>query len=200
MHGVLSGPATRKVCERAWLLFGDARSERLAAISNGYLYNLRNSQTYRRRRIKRDKTRPVRIAIGERRKPHPEGRSGYLRVDSVHQRDLDGLKGLYHINLVDEVTQFEAVGSVGRIVEYYMLPVLEALITDFPFTIHGFHTDNGSEYINHQVVDLLSKLHVGECQGWSKNVPLRRSKSGPLGGDGNIVRATRLSELLRVLD
>ena len=162
LHGVLSGPATRKLCERAWQLFGDARYERLAAISNGHLYNLRNSQAYRRRRITRDKTRPVRIAIGERRKPHPQGLPGFLRVDSVHQGDLDGAKGLYHINLVDEITQFEVIGSVERISEYYLIPVLEALITAFPFTVHGFHADNGSEYINGQVVALLSKLHVSE--------------------------------------
>ena len=146
LHGVLSGPATRKLCERAWRLFGDARFERLAAISNGHLYNLRKSQTYLRRRITRDKTRPVRIAIGERRKPYPQGRPGFLRVDSVHQDDLDGVNGLYHINLVDEITQFEFIGSVGRISVYYLIPVLEALITAFPFTVHGFHTDKGSGY------------------------------------------------------
>ena len=162
LHGVLSGPATRKLCERAWHLFGDAHYERLAAISNGHLYNLRNSQTYRRRRITRDKTRLVRTAIGERRKPYPQGRPDFLRVDSVHQGDLDGAKGRYHINLVDEITQFEFIGSVERISEYYLIPVLEALITAFPFTVHGFHTDNGSEYINGQVVALLSKLHVSE--------------------------------------
>ena len=82
LHGVLSGPATRKLCERAWHLFGDARYERLAAISNGHLYNLRNSQTYRRRRITRDKTRLVRTAIGERRRPYPQGRPGFLHVET----------------------------------------------------------------------------------------------------------------------
>jgi hypothetical protein len=162
LHGVLSGPATRRLCERAWRLFGDARYERLAGISNGHLYNLRNSRAYKRRRVARDRTRPVRIAIGVRRRPHPEGRPGFVRVDSVHQGDLDGAKGLYHINLVDEVTQFEFIGSVERISEYYLIPVLEALITAFPFTVHGFHADNGSEYVNRQVVALLSKLHVGE--------------------------------------
>ena len=80
----------------------------------------------------------------------------------MHQGDLDGAKGLCHINLVDEITQFEFIGSVERISEYYLIPVLEALITAFPFTVHGFHTDNGSEYINGQVVALLSKLHVSE--------------------------------------
>jgi hypothetical protein len=162
LHGTLSGPAMRKLCERAWSVFGDARFQRLARISNGHLYNLRASQTYQCRRGPFDKTRPVRVAIGERRKPCPEGRPGFVRVDSVHQGDLDGIKGLYHLNLVDEVTQFQFVGSVERISENFLLPVLETLIERFPFPVQGFHADNGSEYINHRVCALLNKLHVQE--------------------------------------
>ena len=105
LHGTLSGPATRKLCVRALQLFGDRRFERLATISNGHLYNLRHSTSYQRRRgTMPAPTRPVHIAIGERRRPQPFGQPGYLRVDSVHQGDLDGIKGLYHLNLVDEVT------------------------------------------------------------------------------------------------
>lgn len=94
LHGTLSGPATRKLCERAYRLFADARFERLATISNGHLYNLRHSQSYQRQRGAVDKTRPVRFTIGERRKPRPDGRPGFLRVDSLHQGDLDAIKGL----------------------------------------------------------------------------------------------------------
>ena len=162
LHGTLSGPATRKLCERAYTRFGDERYARLAGISHGHLYNLRQSQTYRRHRGSMDKTRPVKVNIGERRKPRPEGRPGFLRVDSVHQGNLDAIKGLYHINLVDEVSQFQFIGSLERISERFLLPVLEALIRAFPFTIHGFHADNGSEYINRQVAALLGKLHVEE--------------------------------------
>lgn len=162
LHGTLSGPATRKLCERAWAVFGDVRFARLAGISNGHLYNLRASKTYQRVRGPFDKTRPVQRPIGERRKPRPEGRPGFIRVDTVHQGDLDGIKGLYHLNLVDEVTQFQCVGSVERISEAFLLPVLEALIERFPFRVLGFHADNGSEYINHRVAQLLNKLHVEE--------------------------------------
>ena len=113
LHGTLSGPATRKLCARAYHLFDDRRFERLAAISNGHLYNLRHSTSYQRRRgTTPTPTRPVQVAIGERRRPQPFGQPGYVRVDSVHQGDLDGIKGLYHLNLVDEVTQFQFVGSV----------------------------------------------------------------------------------------
>lgn len=162
LHDTLSGPATRKLCERAYQVFGDARFERLATISNGHLYNLRHSTTYQRVRGPFDKTRPVKVAIGERRKPRPDGRPGFLRVDSVHQGDLDGSKGLYHLNLVDEVTQFQFVGSVERISEHFLLPVLEALLLAFPFPVLGFHADNGSEYINQRVAALLVKLHISE--------------------------------------
>ena len=87
-------------------------------------------------------------AIGERHKPHPEGRSGFVRVDLVHQGDLDGRKGIYEINLVDEVTQYELVGAVEAISERFLVPVLEGLLGLFPFVIKGFHADNGSECVN----------------------------------------------------
>jgi hypothetical protein len=186
LHGTLSGPATRKLCERAYAVFGDSRYQRLARISNGHLYNLRQSKTYQRRRGSVDKTRAVKINIGARRKPRPEGHPGFLRVDSVHQGDLDGIKGLYHINLVDEVTQFQFVGSVERISERFLLPVLEALIRAFPFIIHGFHADNGSEYINRQVAGLLAKLHV---QAFTKS-RARRTNDNALveSKNGSVVR------------
>ena len=176
LHGTLSGPATRKLCVRALQLFGDRRFERLAAISNGHLYNLRHSTSYQRRRgTMPAPTRPVHIAIGERRRPQPFGQPGYLRVDSVHQGDLDGIKGLYHLNLVDEVTQFQFVGSVERIDTPCLAPVLEALLRAFPFNVRGFHTDNGSEFINHKIAARLQALHIDE---FTKSRP-RRSNATP---------------------
>lgn len=181
LHGTLSGPATRKLCERAYHVFGDARFKRLARISNGHLYNLRHSAGYRRRRRHVDKTRPSPVRIGERRKPCPEGRPGFLRVDSVHQGDLDGIKGLYHINAVDEVTQMQVIVSVQRISERYLLPALEQLLEAFPFVILNFHADNGSEYINHQVARLLEKLRIELTKSRSRQTndnALVESKNG----------------------
>ncbi len=162
LHGTLSGPATKKLMERAWRLFGDARYERLATISVAHLYNLRKRTGYVRHRQAWTKTRPVTLAIGQRRAPTPNNRPGYLRLDSVHQGDQDGLKGLYHINAVDCVTQYEAVATCERISEAFLIPVLEALLASFPFPILGFHVDNGSEYINHHVAKLLNKLLIEE--------------------------------------
>jgi transposase InsO family protein len=113
-----------------------------------------------RQRRQFDKTRSKPSSIGERRKPRPEGKPGYIRVDTVHQGDQDGIKGLYHINAVDEITQIEVVCSVEKISERFLIPILEQLLDQFPFVLHGFHADNGSEYINQHVVLLLNKLMI----------------------------------------
>jgi transposase InsO family protein len=160
LHGTLSGPATKKLCERAWRVFKQPAYQRLANISVSHLYNLRRSSAYRSIRRQFDKTRPKSSSIGERRQPQPNGQPGYIRVDTVHQGDLDGAKGLYHINAVDEVTQFEIVCAVEKISERYLIPILEQLFDQFPFVLLGFHADNGSEYINQHVVKLLNKLMI----------------------------------------
>ena len=162
LHGTLSGLATKKLMERAFEIFGEVRYARLARISVGHLYNLRQREGYQRHRQVWTKTRPVSVAIGERRAPAPNNRPGYLRVDSVHQGDQDGIKGVYHINTVDCVTQYEGVATCERISEAFLIPVLEALLQSFPFAILGFHSDNGSEFINHQVAKLLNKLLIQE--------------------------------------
>jgi len=121
LHGTLSGHATKKLCERACEIFGEVGYQRLADISVAHLYNLRHSGTYRRVRTHFTKTSPKPSIIGERRKPTPNGKPGYVRVDTVHQGDLDGIKGVYHINAVDEVTQFEIVCSVEKISENFLV-------------------------------------------------------------------------------
>ena len=162
LHGTLSGLATKKLMERAYGLFGDARYQRLATISVAHLYNLRQRPSYRHQRQVWTKTRPVTVPIGERRAPAPNNRPGYLRVDSVHQGDQDGRKGVYHINAVDCVTQYEGVATCEKISEAFLIPVLDALLQSFPFVILGFHTDNGSEYINRHVAKLLNTLLIEE--------------------------------------
>ncbi len=106
------------------------------------------------------KTQSRQIPIGERRKPDPKGKPGYLRVDTVHQGQQDGKAGVFHINAVDTVTQWQAIGCVETISERHMIPVLEAILHQFPFRILGFHCDNGSEFINQNVARLLEKLLI----------------------------------------
>ncbi len=163
-HETLSGPATQKILYREFFDFGKPAYERLATISVAHIYNLRKSRAYREKRIRYEKTRPVQVAIGERRRPDPKGRPGYIRVDTVHQGDLDGVKGVYHINAVDEVTQWQVVGAAAQISEAWLMPVLEAMLRQFPFQIVNFHSDNGSEFINHTVEKLLNKLLIEQTK------------------------------------
>ena len=180
------GHATRAVMRRMFLEYEDQRFARLAFISNGHFYNLRNSTTYRRRRTVIKKTRAAKVGIGDRRKPRPQGRPGFLRVDTVHQGDRDGEKGVFHINLVDEVTQWEHVATVRTNSERCLVPVLRDLINSCPFKVLGLHADNGSEYVNHRVVEMLGKLHVAE---FTKSRP-RRSNDNALveSKNGNVIR------------
>ena len=88
----LSGPATACVLRRQRDVFGDARFARLGSISVAHLYNLRNSAGYRAERVMLTKTRPVKaVTIGVRKALAPDDRPGFIRIDSVHQGDLDRL-------------------------------------------------------------------------------------------------------------
>lgn len=160
LHDTLSGPATKMVLLRAFTVFGDARFARLSQISVSHLYNLRASEPYRKLRLVWRGTRPSPVAIGVRKAPAPQGLPGYIRIDTVHQGDQDGIKGVYHINAVDIVTQWELVASVERITEAYLLPVIALLLEGFPFAIRGFHSDSGSEFVNHETAKLLEKLRI----------------------------------------
>lgn len=180
-----NGYALKKMCKSMYLDFNDLRFEKLARISVSHLYNLKKTNMYEYKSLFYTKTNPVQRNIGERRKPYPNGIPGYLRVDSVHQGDLDLEKGVYHINIVDEVTQFEYVGCVEVISEYFLLPLLEELLKTFPFKIISFHSDNGSEYINYQISKMLQKMLIKQTKSRS-----RRTNDNALieGKNGAIVR------------
>lgn len=183
VHGTLNGVATKKLLNRAYRVFGETKYERLSRISVAHIYNLRKLKAYKMKRWLYDNTKSKKSSIGERRKPRPNGKPGYIRIDTVHQGDLDGEKGVYHINAVDEVTQFEVVCAVEKISEQYLIPVLEQLLNTFPFVILGFHSDNGSEYINKHVVALLDKLHVEFTKSrprHSNDNALAESKNGSI--------------------
>jgi hypothetical protein len=96
-HNTLSGPATKKLCERAHNIFKQTQYQRLAGIFVAHLYNLRKSQAYLRQRCAFEKTRPKATPIGERKKPRSNGELGFIRINTVHQGDQDKQKGVYHI-------------------------------------------------------------------------------------------------------
>ncbi len=176
-----NGKAMKQMMIDMYDLYHDARFERLLHISVSHFYNLRKTNIFRSRTMHYTKTRSTKVNIGERRKPQPFGKPGYIRVDSVHQGDLDKVKGVYHINLVDEVTQWELVGCVEGISEYFLAPLLEELLACFPFRILNFHSDNGSEYINRVVSSLLNKLSIDQTKSRSRQTndnALAESKNG----------------------
>jgi len=161
-HEQLSGPATRHILKREFEVYGKLEFERLAQLSNGHLYNLRRSSRYGLRHY--EKTRPTAVQIGERRKPVPNGQPGFLRIDTVHQGDSPEGKRIYHINAVDELTQWEVVLATPRISEAWLMPLLESILEQFPFVILNFHSDNGSEFINKTVSQLLEKLLIEQTK------------------------------------
>ena len=185
LRGWLSGPATKKIMEREYEVYGHTEFGNISRISIAHLYNLRKSNTYRNTTRRYVKTKPNVSRIGERAKPDPQGQPGYIRIDTVHQGDINGLKGIYHINAVDEITQWEIIASVERISEAYLVSVLEGMLVQFPFIIRGFHPDNGSEFVNHVVAKLLNKLLI------------HFTKSRPRHTDDNGLEETKNGSVLR---
>ena len=125
LHERLAGPATKYILGREFK-FGDTRYKRLSGISVSHIYNLREKPAYRFKALTVSRTKSVQVAIGKRGKPNPDGKPGHLRVDTVHQGDLNGVKGVYHINMVDEVTQWQVVACVEAISEDWLKDELRA--------------------------------------------------------------------------
>jgi transposase InsO family protein len=184
-HKCLSGPATKEILLREFKVFHKKEYENISEISVSHIYNIRNhNRQYNSSEARFFKhTQSVQINIGIRRKPQPNGSPGYLRVDSVHQGDLNQEKGVYHINVVDEVTQYEMIATVEQISEKYLRPVVKELLELFPFVIFEFHADNGSEYINYVTAELLNKLHIELSKSRSRHSndnALVESKNGSI--------------------
>lgn len=186
-HGRINGIATKKILERQYHIFNCEEYKTISGISVSHIYNLRrNSKQYISNiNIHYTKTKPTSVNIGERCKPIPCGKPGFLRVDSVHQGDKEGKKGVYHINIVDEVLQWEIIGCVPAITDEYMEPLLEQLLASLPFVVYNFHSDNGSEYINQVVAKILERLRIKQTKSRS-----RKSTDNALveGKNGAIVR------------
>ena len=123
-HEDVCGPAIAHLLRRAYTVYGDKDYERLTDLSVSHLYNLRKTAGYQKLRLSFTKTRPVCNPIGVRKAPRPNGRAGWVRIDSVHQGDLDGVKGVYHITCVDSVSQWQVQACVEGISEAFLLPVL----------------------------------------------------------------------------
>lgn len=183
-HERLAGPATKAILEREYSIFGNLAYERIKEISVAHLYRLRGTKQYDSHSLTLTKTKPTSVLIGTRKKPMHGGKPGCIRVDSVHQGDLDKEKGVYHINMVDEVTQWEVIGCVERISEHFLLPLLEELLEQYPFVVSNFHSDNGSEYVNARVARLLQKMIIEQTKSRSRHT----NDNALVEGKNNIIR------------
>lgn len=181
----LSGQATKKILQREYEVYDKNEYRKIRNISVPHIYNIRKSISYMRMGKIFKETKSRNIPIGIRKRPSPNGEPGYLRVDSVHQGDMGKIKGLYWINMVDEITQFEFVFCTPHISEMYIKTVLNELIAVCPFKIINFHSDNGSEYINYVVEDILNRLHIKQTKSRS-----RRSNDNGLAEtkNGSVIR------------
>ena len=164
-YGHQNGKAICQALRSMYETYGDERFSRLKDLSKTHYYRLKKRSLFRNTVRTYTKTMRTAVPIGERRKPVPDGKPGYIRVDSVHQGDREQEKGVYHLNLVDEVTQWQMVCCVEGIAEQFLLPALQEALSSFPFTVVNFHSDNGSEYINKQVAALLEKLQSTQTKG-----------------------------------
>ncbi len=176
-HLRLSERATKEIFRREAEVFGHQEYNQLKGISHSHITNLRHQPIYKNSWVNHTKSRSV--AIGLSQPPDNQGKPGSIRIDTVHQRDI------YHLNAVDEISQWEVVVALPTISERYMIPALELIINQFPFTIFNFHSDRGSENINYRVADLLSRLKI------------KQTKSRPRRPNDNALVETKNGSVIR---
>lgn len=166
VHDHPNEASIKKTLERMVNVYKKEEYQNITHISVSHIYNLKKKVPYSRSVNFYQKTKKGKgKTIGLRCKPKPEGKLGYLRVDTMHQGDQAGQKRVYHINTVDEVIQWEVIGATAKITDEYLLPLLEKIIASYPYRIINFHVDNGSEYINRKVAEMLNHLLIKLTKG-----------------------------------
>lgn len=159
LHLRLSEDATKEILRREYEVFNKKDYQTISKVSHSHITNLRHAEIYRSFWINHTKARQVSIGITK--PPENFGRPGSIRIDSVSQKDI------YHINSVDEITQWEIVFCVAQLSESCMIPALEEIFAQYPFTIFNFHSDRGRETINYQVANMLQQLVIKQTKSRS---------------------------------
>lgn len=175
LHLRLSELATKEILRREYEIFNKKDYQTIAKISHGHITNLRHHPIYKNYWINHTKARQV--AIGETKPPENFGRPGSIRIDSVSQKDV------YHINSVDEITQWEIVFCIAQLSESCMIPALQEIFDQYPFAIFNFHSDRGHETINYQVASMLQRLVIKQTKSrsyHSNDNALAETKNGSI--------------------
>jgi len=177
LHLRLSDRATQVILKREHDIFGHKDYTTIAKISHSHISNLRKSPVYINSWLNHTKARQ--IGIGVTQKPENHGLPGSIRVDTVHQDDI------YHINAVDEITQWEVVVCVAQLSDSCMIPALKILLSQFPFNIFNFHSDRGGENINYLVAEFLQRNLI------------KQTKSRPRRSNDNALVETKNGSVIR---
>lgn len=156
LHLRLNAVATKRILKREYGRFGHEKYENISHVSVSHINNLRKTPVYRNHYVNHTKSRN--IPIGTTAPPENHGKPGSLRVDTVHQRDV------YHINSVDEITQWEILVCVAQISDSCMEPALLELLEQYPFEVFNFHSDRGGETINYLVSNMLHRLLIKQTK------------------------------------
>ena len=173
LHLRLNSLATKEIMRREFEIFGNVEYQNISKVSHSHINNLRKTNLYKNTWV--NPTKPNEVKIGITKKPENNQLPGSIRVDTVHQN------GIYHINAVDEITQWEIVISVPKISEIFLEDALYEILLQFPFVIFNFHSDRGSEFINHLVAKILNKLLIKQTKSRSSHCndnALVESKNG----------------------
>lgn len=98
---------------------------------------------------------------------------------------LRDVKGVFYLNVVDEVTQWESVMAVPALTRQFVQPLLRLVLSQtFPFGILGLHADNGSEFINHATAGrggTFQALSTGLVPRENpEHLPIRKAKFLPI--------------------
>ncbi len=160
-HLRLNAVATHEIFRREYEVFHHQDFKNISRISVSHINNLRHHPVYVNSWV--NATKPREITIGTTKPPKTNNLPGSIRVDTVHQRDV------YHINSVDEITQWEIVVCVPTIAESTLGPALELMLSQYPFVIFNFHSDRGSEFINHLVAQILNRLLIKQTKSRSRH-------------------------------
>ena len=161
LHLRLSDMATKEILRREYEVFRHQEFQTITQVSHSHISNLRDSPIYKNSWVNHTKARLIPIGITQ--PPENMGKPGSIRVDAVHQNEV------YHINAVDEITQWEIVVCIPQICEACMIPAIEEIIDQYPFVIFNFHSDRGGENINYQIANLLQRLLIKQTKSRSSH-------------------------------
>lgn len=68
------------------------------------------------------------------------------------------------LNMTDMVTGWTEIATIRNNAMTWITSTIDTLAADFPFPVRTFDSDNGSEFINHQVADWLQERDIAQTR------------------------------------